>query len=135
MPSWSSPLATDLDASSKRIVTYLRDCGVPLNAVFFSYLEDEDRRYLARSWLVASDDGMATLTVRTKKGKRAEWNGRDWFASFGDDVSRSWEDCEPTDSCPLVEMRGTPAPSDPCPSVLGSTCTFLGTVTSRSGRR
>lgn len=85
-------VATDLDASSERIVTYLRDFGVPINAVFFSYLEDEDRRYLARSWLVASDEGTATSTVRTKMGKRADWNGRDWFVSFGDGDGRSWED-------------------------------------------
>ena len=35
--------------SSERIVTYLRGFGVPVNAVFFSYLEDDGRSYLARS--------------------------------------------------------------------------------------
>ncbi len=40
-------VATDLDNNSERIVVYLRDFGVPINAVFFSYLEDDDRRYLA----------------------------------------------------------------------------------------
>jgi len=85
-------VATDLDASSERIVTYLRDFGVPINAVFFSYLEDEDRRYLARSWLAASEKDATTSPAR-KKGKRAEWNGLDWFVSFGDGGDgRSWED-------------------------------------------
>ena len=41
-------VASVLDDSSERIVTYLRTFGVPINAVFFTYIEDEDRRYLAR---------------------------------------------------------------------------------------
>ena len=49
-------VATDLDSSSERIITYLRGFGVPVNVVFFTYLEDDGRRYLARSWLAASDD-------------------------------------------------------------------------------
>lgn len=90
-------VATDLDPGSERIVTYLRTFGVPVNAVFFSYLEDEGRRYLARSWLARDDDSEAGSTAypKSKKGKRAEWNGRDWFVSFGDDpVGRSWADGE-----------------------------------------
>lgn len=84
-------VATDLDASSERIVNYLRGFGLPLNAVFFSYLEDEGRRYLARSWL-ATEENAASAGASGKKGKRAEWNGRDWFVSFGEGSSRSWED-------------------------------------------
>lgn len=85
-------VATDLDNSSERIVVYLRDFGVPINAVFFSYLDDDDRRYLARSWLATSEEGTPTNPAGAKKGKRADWNGRDWFVSFGDDLGRSWED-------------------------------------------
>ena len=64
-------VAAELDASSERIVNYLRDFGVPVNAVFFSYLEDDGRRYLARSWLAASDDETPTATTGSKKSKRA----------------------------------------------------------------
>ena len=88
-------VATDLDSGSERIVTYLRTFGVPVNAVFFSYLEDEGRRYLARSWLARDDesDGGGTAFVKNKKGKRAEWNGHDWFVSFGAySGGRVWED-------------------------------------------
>lgn len=88
-------VATDLDPSSERIVLYLREFGVPVNAVFFSYLEDDERRYLARSWLTAGDEdnpSSASGGVR-KKGKRADWNGRDWYVSFGDESQgRSWSD-------------------------------------------
>ncbi|WP_404386502.1 endonuclease NucS [Knoellia locipacati] len=88
-------VATDLDAGSERIVTYLRSFGVPVNAVFFAYLEDGDRRYLARSWLARDNESEAgsASTAKTKKGKRAEWNGRDWFVSFGAYTGgRKWED-------------------------------------------
>src|SRR5690606_35913424 len=50
-------VATELDSSSERIVTYLREFGVPVNVVFFTHLEDDGRRYLARSWLAGDDDG------------------------------------------------------------------------------
>jgi len=82
-------VASVLDDSSERIVTYLRTFGVPLNAVFFTYIEDEDRRYLARSWLAASVDAPTSAKVKSTS-KRAPWNGRDWYVSFGGD--RSWED-------------------------------------------
>lgn len=87
-------VATDLDAGSERIVTYLRTFGVPVNAVFFSYLEDDGRRYLARTWLARDDEGDGgTAYTKNKKGKRAEWNGRDWFVSFGAySGGRVWED-------------------------------------------
>lgn len=81
-------VASDLDASSERIVAYLRDFGVPINAVFFSYLEDDDRRYLARSWLVADSEPGGS----TRKGKRASWNGQDWYVAFGGNPGRIWDD-------------------------------------------
>ena len=84
-------VAAELDASSERIVNYLRDFGVPVNAVFFSYLEDDGRRYLARSWLTASDDETPTATTASKKSKRAAWNGLDWYVNFATH-GRDWQD-------------------------------------------
>lgn len=83
-------VAAELDASSERIVNYLRGFDVPVNAVFFSYLEDDGRRYLARSWLTASDDETPTPVKGSKKSKRAAWNGLDWYVSYGG--NRNWED-------------------------------------------
>ncbi|WP_226346861.1 endonuclease NucS domain-containing protein [Agilicoccus flavus] len=87
-------VATDLDGSSERIVAYLRNFGVPINAVFFSFLEDNERRYLARSWLVTAEEGSTGSSSQSrKKGKRAEWNGKDWYVSFGDhEGGRAWVD-------------------------------------------
>lgn len=82
-------VSSALDASSERIVTYLRGFGVPINAMFFTYIEDDDRRYLARSWLAASDEHSSGSTAKSAS-KRAVWNGLDWYVSFGGD--RSWDD-------------------------------------------
>lgn len=82
-------VASALDAGSERIVAYLRTFGVPINAVFFTYLEDDDRRYLARSWLAASADAPTSPGARSTS-KRAPWNGVDWYVSFGGD--RAWAD-------------------------------------------
>ncbi len=84
-------IATELDDSSERIVTYLQGFGVPINAVFFTYLEDEGRRYLARSWLTKQSRAEVAVPTRST-AKKAEWNGLDWFVTFGDGDHRSWED-------------------------------------------
>lgn len=66
---------------------------MPFNVAFFAYLEDDGRHYLARSWLASTDEsGGATAAPRARAGKRAEWNGIDWFVSFGDSDGCSWED-------------------------------------------
>ena len=85
-------VAATLDPSTERIVTYLRGFGVPVNAVFFSYLEDDGRRYLARSWFATSTDEAAPTSTVKKKSKRAPWNGQDWYVSFGGSADRRWED-------------------------------------------
>lgn len=86
-------VATDLDDSSERIVRYLREFGVPINAVFFAHLEDDGRRYLARSWLVSQEERRSPAKTVSGQGKRADWNGLDWFVNFGhDENGRHWED-------------------------------------------
>lgn len=84
-------VAAELDSSSERIVGYLRGFGVPVNAVFFTYLEDDGRRYLARSWLATTDEETPGATPGSKKGKRAAWNGKDWYVTFAGGA-RVWDD-------------------------------------------
>lgn len=84
-------VATELDDSSERIVEYLRDFGVPVNAVFFAYLEDDGRSYLVRSWLASNSQASGAAPAK-KPGKKPEWNGRDWFVIFGEGPHRAWED-------------------------------------------
>lgn len=110
-------VATELDSSSGASSPTFRGFGVPINAVFFSFLEDEGRRYLARSWLAASDDGAtgASSTTQGRKSKRADWNQRDWFVSFGEhDAGRSWADGPEVRVCLRRRGPGTPARSGLC---------------------
>ena len=84
-------VASSLDDSSERIVEYLHGFGVPINAVFFAHMEDDGRHYVARSWLM--DDEVKPPPSAGQRGKRSEWNGVDWYVSFGEEGgSRSWDD-------------------------------------------
>lgn len=86
-------VASELDASTERIVSYLTDFGVPVNAVFFRYFKDGEREYLARSWLLdpLEAEGRARRAVGAPKHKPI-WNGQDFYVSFGVDEQRTWED-------------------------------------------
>jgi hypothetical protein len=84
-------VASELDASTQRIVEYLlEDYGVPVNAVFFRYFRDGASEYLARTWL--SDPALAEERALKPKRPPAEWNGTDYYVLFGPDEHRSWGD-------------------------------------------
>lgn len=84
-------VASELDPSTERIVSYLSDFGVPVNAVFFRYFQDGAAEYLARSWLL--DPVEAEGRARRKRRSRPTWNGRDFYVSVGEGPERTWEDC------------------------------------------
>ena len=42
-------VATGIDVSTEQIIDYVRGYGVPVNVLFFEYLQDGDREYLART--------------------------------------------------------------------------------------
>ncbi len=84
-------VASDVDAATERIVDYLLKYGVPINVMFFRYFQDEGHSYLARTWLV--DDERAPASSGRSTRTREQWNGKDWYVSFGEDSGyRSWED-------------------------------------------
>lgn len=93
-------VASELDASTERIVSYVSDYGVPVNVVFFQHFKDGNREYLARSWLIDPMEAESRPTARKipgKKKQRPPWNGQDFFVSFGEsdnpqDDRRRWED-------------------------------------------
>ena len=86
-------VASELDNSTERILTYLTDAfGVPINAVFFRHFEDGDRRYLARSWLIEPDAVEASADQSAVSRLREPWNGQDFYVAVGGDEHRSWED-------------------------------------------
>jgi hypothetical protein len=85
-------VASELDSSSERIVSYLsEDYGVPINAVFFSYFKDGEAEYLSRTWLIDPNEIVVSAPVRSKEEK---WNGQDFYVSLGEDTGyRNWDDC------------------------------------------
>lgn len=87
-------VASEVDPATARIVEYLARFDVPLNVLFFRYYIDQDREYLARTWLVSDTRGVsATGSKKKSGGKRETWNGQDWYVSFGEDSKiRSWDD-------------------------------------------
>lgn len=85
-------VASQLDASTERIVTYLSSSyGVPLNVLFFRHFVDSDRRYLARTWLVEPAQAELQSRAASKAGVEP-WNGVDYYVAFGESEHRSWDD-------------------------------------------
>ncbi len=87
-------VASELDDSTERIITYLADeYGVAINAVFFRYFKDGDREYLSRAWLNAPDAVEAKVEAKRVK---LPWNG-EYYVSFGhknDGSGRHWDDAQ-----------------------------------------
>jgi hypothetical protein len=82
-------VATGMDASTEQIIDYVRGYGIPINVLFFEYLQDGDREYLARSWL--TDPEIDSTGVASGK-KQAPWNGIDFFVALGENEHRNWDD-------------------------------------------
>ena len=75
-------VASELDPASDRIVEFLAESyGVPINAVFFRHFRDEDRDYLARTWLL--DPEPTEVSGRPSRRKSRRWNGRDFYTILG----------------------------------------------------
>lgn len=83
-------VATELDASSERIVEYLSKRDIPINVLCFQIFQMGEQQLLSRSWLL---DPVQTQVnaVSTSEGHSEPWNG-EFYCSFGDSNSRSWED-------------------------------------------
>lgn len=87
-------VASELDNSTERIVRYLSDgFSVPISVLFFRYFLDEDREYLARTWLndPMDSDGSAPKSGGTKSTKEP-WNGQDFYVTVGEGPHRNWDD-------------------------------------------
>lgn len=82
-------VAAGIDLSTEQIVEYVRGYGVPINVLFFEYLQDGDREYVARSWL--TDPELEASGAATSK-KQAPWNGNDFFVAVGENQHRNWDD-------------------------------------------
>lgn len=77
-------VASELDAASDRIVSYLAEqYNVPINAVFFRHFADGDAEYLARTWLIAPEDVEIRQSRPRSATKVRPWNGQDFYVVLG----------------------------------------------------
>lgn len=77
-------IASELDAASDRIVSYLAEqYSVPINAVFFRHFADGEAEYLARTWLIPPDEAEARQARPRSTAKVRPWNGRDFYVVLG----------------------------------------------------
>ena len=87
-------VASEVDAGVHRVIEYLQDAGVPVNAALFAYFKDGDNEYLARGWVVEPAENAAASKASTS-ARREVWNGRDWYCSFGlESGRREWGDAQ-----------------------------------------
>lgn len=60
--------------------------------MFFQVFEHGADKLLSRAWIIDSDETQANMaSTNTTKSDKKPWNG-EFYASFGDVSSRSWED-------------------------------------------
>lgn len=81
-------VASELDASTERIVNYLSDSKIPINVLFFKFFEDSSSQYLSRVWLIEPEE---TEVNTAKSSEHGEWNN-EYYVNFGEGEHRKWED-------------------------------------------
>jgi len=87
-------LAAELDAATERIIGYLNDRDIAINALFFRVFQDGLNQFLSRAWLIDPEETQANVARTTNvKGDKEPWNG-EFYVSFGDMSCRSWEDAQ-----------------------------------------
>lgn len=83
-------IAGSLDDSTERIVSYLSKRKISINVLCFQVFSHGTEQLLSRTWLLDPVSTQAD-TGTTPDGATEPWNG-EFYCSFGDDQSRSWED-------------------------------------------
>lgn len=82
-------VASELDPSTERIVSYLSDMDIPINVLFFKVFKDGDNTYLSRTWMIDPSETQENASSNT--GSKAPWNN-EFYVSFGHDDIRDWEE-------------------------------------------
>jgi hypothetical protein len=82
-------VAAELDPSTERIVAYLNARDIAINVVCFQVFEHGGQQLLSRAWLI--DPSETIVLPLPPDPDREPWNG-EFYVSFGDPTSRSWED-------------------------------------------
>ncbi len=84
-------VASELDASTERIVRYLGERGIAINVLFFRVFQYGETQLISRAWLTDPIEAQTSTTTSGGRGPRGPWNG-EYYVSFGAEPSRSWEE-------------------------------------------
>ena len=85
-------VASALDDSTERIITYLNARDIAINAIFFQVFQHGAEKLLSRAWLIDPGETQANVaTASTRNGEKEPWNG-EFYVSFGDPSTRSWDE-------------------------------------------
>ncbi len=82
-------VAAELDSSTERIIIYLNERNLAINALFFEVFASDTEQFLLRRWFV--DPAVAQINTAGATKDKEPWNG-EYFVSFGEGETRSWED-------------------------------------------
>lgn len=84
--------AAEIDPATERIVGYLNERDIPINVIFFQVFQHGEHQLLSRTWLIDPGETQANAAVgKSNVGEKEPWNG-EYYVSFGDTSSRSWDD-------------------------------------------
>jgi hypothetical protein len=84
-------VAASLDDSTERIVAYLSERDIPINVLFFQVFTYDTEQLLSRAWLLDPVHTQVSAAATPAIGSSEPWNG-EFYASFGEGESRSWDD-------------------------------------------
>lgn len=83
-------VASTLDQSTERIVNYLAKRDIAINTLFFDVFELDGKQLITRHWLLDPSETQVASSSATSRAAEP-WNG-EYYVSFGDGDSRSWQD-------------------------------------------
>ena len=75
----------------KRIVNYLNKRDIAINVLFFQVFDTTEGSLLSRAWLLDPIDAQVAATTSGRSKEREPWNG-EYYASYPDDETRSWDE-------------------------------------------
>lgn len=85
-------VAAELDDSTERILRYLNDRDIAINAVFFQVFQHGADQLLSRAWFIDPGETQVNAAKTTARaGETEPWNG-EYYVSFGTGEARTWDD-------------------------------------------
>ena len=85
-------VASELDAATERIITYLNARDVAINALFFQVFISGADQFLSRAWFIDPGETQVNMsTTPSKPRERGPWNG-EFYVSYGGWKARVWDE-------------------------------------------